>query len=411
MDPAAETALDRLNQLALTSEKTADAITGLQAALTALRGQVETLSIQVTGLRDIQSANADQLAKIEHRLTAAERLGDLDGRLAAAQAAGEKTADRVEALAAEMARIGRVEAGLEQVRRDAAAELRTIEDRAKAERAELDRRHAAQLTDTAAALEQLRAAMLPKDAAQERFTAQDRARQELLDAVGRLTARTEALAGERAALEDITRRSESAAAARIDGLAKRIDDQHDAIGQWQARIEHQERTVSEARAIAAGVERTAEAVRDGERAAAEASRVFEARVESALDTFRQEASDEWRQHLALHDADRVQAERDRLRRSGERQAALDAALEAIDARLDALRQAIDHGLAERAEETMALYQQLAESFAAARDAFVASARAFEAPLPADAQPAMLAERRAALRRAMRARREGAGDER
>ncbi|MFN8422635.1 MAG: hypothetical protein U0470_04315 [Anaerolineae bacterium] len=100
-----------------------------------------------------------------------------------------------------------------------------------------------------------------------------------------------------------------------------------------------------------------------------------------------------------------------MQRAAEQQAALDAAFADIEARLAALRTLIDDGLAERGEETMALYQQLAESFATIREAFVTSARVFEAPLPADAQPAMLAERRSALRRAMRARREGAGDDR
>ena len=411
MDPASETALDRLNQLALASEKAADEITALRAALLALRGQLETVATQVAGLRDIQSANAEQMARIEHRLAGAERLADLDTRLTAAQAAGERTADRVEALAADLARVARIEDGVEQLRRDAAAQMRAIEERAHAERAELDRRDAAHRTEVAAAFEQLRAGTLAVDAATDRFAAQDRARQELHDAVGRLTARTEALAGERTALEDVTRRSEAAVAARIAALAQRIEDQHEVIGQWQARIEQQERTVHEARTIAAAADRTAEAVRDGERAAAEAARVFEARVESALDTFRQEASDEWQQHLALHDAERVQAERDRLQRAAERQAALDAALGAVEARLDALQRGLDDGLAARAEETLALYQQLAEAFASVRDAFVAGARVFEAPLPADAQPAMLAERPSALRRAMRARREGGGDER
>lgn len=411
MDDATETPLDRLNQLAQSGEQAAADITSLHSAMVQLRGQVETLGAQLSGLREVQAENATLLGKVHHRLAALDRLSAAEDRIAAVQAAGERTAERVEAVAAELARIGRLEAGIGQIRTDMADQLRQLEDRGHAERTAQDKRHDALAGETAIALAQLRQTMLSLDHANERFTAQDRARQELFDSIGRLTARTEALAGERSALEDLTRRSDSAASARIDGLAKQIEAQLDVIATWQARIEQQERTVGEARRIAADVERVADGLRDGQRSASEAARVFEARVESSLDTFRDEAAEEWRQHLALHDAGRAQAERDRVQRAAERQAALDAAFADIDARLAALRTLIDDGLAERGEETMALYQQLAESFAAIREAFVTSARVFEAPLPADAQPAMLAERRSALRRAMRARREGAGDDR
>ncbi|MCC7019935.1 MAG: hypothetical protein IT332_09280 [Ardenticatenales bacterium] len=411
MDPANETALDRLNQLALSNEQAAVDITALHSALVAMRGHVDTLTTQLAGLRDIQTANADQIAQVAHRLTALDRLAPLEERLTAAQAAGERTSERVEALAGDVARLGRVESGLGQVRSELADQLKQLEDRGRAAGAEQERRHASLAAETAVALSQLRDSLLTKDAANERFIAQDRARQETFDALGRLTARVEALGGERTALEDVTRRHESAVAVRVDGLNKRVDDLHELHQSWQARIENQERTVSEVRAIGAGVERTAEAIRDGERVMAEAARVFEARVESSLDAFRQEATEEWRQHLAQHDAARVQAERERAQRAADRQAAQDELFSGFEARLQSLQTALNDGLDRRGEETLVLYQQLAEAFAAIRDAFVGGARIFEAPLPAEAQPAMLAERRNALRRAMRVRREGAGDER
>ena len=315
MDPATETALDRLNQLALSNEQAAVDITALHSALVAMRGHVDTLTTQLAGLRDIQTANADQIAQVAHRLTALDRLAPIEERLTAAQAAGERTSERVEALAADVARLGRVESGLGQVRSELADQLKQLEDRGRAAGVEQERRHESLATETAVALSQLRESLLTKDTANERFTAQDRARQELFDAIGRLTARVEALGSERTALEDVTRRHESAVAVRVDGLIKRVDDLHELHQSWQARIENQERTVSEARAIGAGVERAAEAIRDGERVMAEAARVFEARVESSLDAFRQEATEEWRQHMAAHDAARIQTERERVKRA------------------------------------------------------------------------------------------------
>lgn len=411
MDPATETALDRLNQLALTNEQAAVDITALHSALVAMRGHVDTLSTQLAGLRDIQLANADQITQVIHRLTALDRLAPIEERLTAAQAAGERTAERVELLASDVARLGRVESGLGQVRSELAEQLKQLEDRARAARVEQDRRHESFATETAMALERLRVDAATGDAVNERFTAHERASQELFDALGRLTARVEGLGNERTALEDVSRRHESAVAVRVDGLTKRVDDLQELHQLWQARIENQERTVSEARAIGAGVERAAEAIRASERMMAEASRVFEARVESSLDAFRQETVEEGRQHMALHDAVRVQSERERVKRAEDRQAAQDALAASTEARLLALQTALDEGLERRGEETLQLYQQLAEAFAAIRDAFVGGSRVFEAPLPAEAQPAMLAERRNALRRAMRVRREGAGDER
>ena len=46
MDPATETALDRLNQLALSKEQAAVDITALHSALVAMRGHVDTLTTQ-----------------------------------------------------------------------------------------------------------------------------------------------------------------------------------------------------------------------------------------------------------------------------------------------------------------------------------------------------------------------------
>ncbi|MEO8083021.1 MAG: hypothetical protein ABI780_04310 [Ardenticatenales bacterium] len=411
MDDMTETSLDRLNQLAQSGEQAAADITTLHSAVVSLRAQVETLTAQLSGLREVQAESATLLGQVHHRLAALDRLSAAEERITAVQAAGERTAERVEAVAADLARVARIEDGVGQIRVEMVDQLRQIEDRGHIERAAQDKRHDALASETAVALAQLRQSAMTVDQANERFTAQERARQELFDGIGRLTARVEALGGERSTLEDITRRADIAASARIDGLAKQIEAQLETIAAWQKRIEQQERIIGEARQIAADVERAAEAMPVAQRSAVEAARVFEARVESSLDTFREEATEEWRQHLALHDAARAQAERDRVQRSGERQAALDAAFHDIDERLTALQAVIDAGLAERAEETMALYQQLAESFAVIRDSFVTAARVFEAPLPADAQPAMLAERRTALRRAMRARREGAGDER
>jgi hypothetical protein len=144
-------------------------------------------------------------------------------------------------------------------------------------------------------------------------------------------------------------------------------------------------------------------IRQDHHATVETERMFEARVEASLTTLRREAAEEWRAFRAEQAAAEALLKRDNERRD-EALAEQAARLAELTIRLDEVVAALPAGLAVQAAAVKALRRDVAEALSGWREALAEASEILETAVGQGEPPAALEERRAALRRSLRAQR-------
>ncbi len=298
-------------------------------------------------LSQLSDATRDTVARLE-RLNA--ELAALRGRVAqleARQEAGLTGAldqgQQIEALRAEVGRLARFEPALAEVHTELARRL----DGQRAESQAALNALRSSFASEAERLSRETALQVPRIEALEalpgRLDALDRERGALARAVATAEEHAEAALAERQTLQEDQRRQEQRLAARFEALQVEVRELATELATWRGRLEGQDETVREARAVADHMRDEVARIRDDQHASAEAERLFEQRLDDLLTAARREAAADWARFRRERDADwallaRANEERD------ERDQTLAAHVEAILGRLDALERDLGAGL-------------------------------------------------------------------
>lgn len=399
-----ETPRDLLNQLADRAGRHAVDLERLSGENTALRGRVEALEGQLAALRELQQDLVGRLERAVARTGGQERLDALDERLAAGHAAGLKTAERVEAVAAEVAALGRLATGVERTRADVAQQLAEHRERTEQAVAQLDERLRRDREGSSRGVDQLEARVARLAEATERLDGLERGRRELGDSLHRLGARLDAEAAERAKIQEGLRTVQEHADQRIAQLAEVVREMQSSAAEWQERTQEQMAILRDARALADRMRGEAERLEQAQLTSARAQQAHEARTETRLATWRNDLDEEIVRFVARHDRERDQADREHLAREVLRDEAHAEARAELALRLDALEHDLRGRLAALVSEGLELRRRLGDWLVHERDGVQALLAELERGGQSEARPELADERRAALRRAMRAQR-------
>jgi hypothetical protein len=191
-------------------------------------------------------------------------------------------------------------------------------------------------------------------------------------------------------------------------LQVQLQDLGATVGHWQGRLDDQTETLREARNLVDQAGQEADRLRVEHHATREALRVGGERMDSALASLRQEIEARWEQFLASRRQDWTTLTQER----GAEQRALADALAAlrggIDAELALLSEGLSAGLDLGRQDMDSLRHRMGLFMRGLRDAVLAGAESLEVDLPSSDPGAQSPERRQALRRALRARRQAGG---
>lgn len=399
-----ETPRDLLNQLADRSGRQAEDLERLTGENAALRGRVEILESQLSALRELQQDLVDRVERAVARSGGHERLDALDERLAAGHAAGLRTAERVEEVAADVAALGRVAAGVDRTRADVARQLAEHHENAAQALADVDARLRRESEGIARALSALDARVARVAEATERLDPLERGRRELGDALHRLAARLDAEAAERAQLQDGLLAVGERAEQRNAQLAQAIREIQSDARTWQERTQEQMAILRDARALADRMRGEAERLEEAQLSSARAQQATEARIEARLATWQGGLDEEIARFVARHDREREQADREHLAREALRDEAHAEARAQLAQRVDGLEHDLRARLGALVAEGLELRRRLADWLTHDRDGVQALLADLERGGQSEARPELADERRAALRRAMRAQR-------
>lgn len=145
-------------------------------------------------------------------------------------------------------------------------------------------------------------------------------------------------------------------------------------------------------------------MQQAQRAAAEAQRLAEGRVESTLQAMRDEIEARWARFLVERQRDWDVLARDTAAREQALRADITASSEAATAEAEALQAALEAGFEALGKDLTELKQILAGVSRQWRDTATEAAQALAVELPSSHPTVVSVERRQALRRALRARR-------
>jgi len=402
----AETSLDRLNQLADQTGRQAGELATLASENAALRGRVDGLEGQLTALRALQQDLVNRLEQALARSGGHERLDALDQRLAAGHASGLRTAERVETVAGEIAALGRLSGSIEQTRADMARQLAGHQEDAAQAFAGLEARVRRDSESLLRALHEHEARVARVAESFERVEQLDRSRKELSDVINRLSARLDGVAAERQVLEDAIRAGQERADQRIAQMAQTVHEIKADARSWQERTQEQMAILRDARALADQVRQEAERLEDAQLSSARSQQAYEARTEARLTAWRDDIDEELGRFIARHDREREQADREHVAREALRDEAHHEARAVIEQRVEALAHELGGRLSALVAEGLELRRQLAEWLTRDRDAVQALIASLERGGQSEVRPELADERRAALRRAVRAQRSG-----
>jgi chromosome segregation ATPase len=399
------TQLDRLEQLADHTSAMAEALERHEAALTTLDGRLASIEGAVAALQRSQERTADRVETLATTLDASARLDRLEERVGAVHAGGERTADRVETVAAEVQRVAGLENALGHLRAEIAERMSEQAEETSALQTRTREDFQKQIESTRLRIEEQiqrveRLEPLPGriESLERRDEARDRT-------VGEMVERVEQVAKEREALQEIALRTEHETTSRVESLAAVTEALREELRVWPKRIEEQDEVLRAARLVAEEMRQEAVRLREEHGRTAEAQRVAEARVEHSLAALRQESADTWETFIGRRTRERQEADRHRQTREETQRVALAEALEALEHRIQGRLLEMDGRLTGDEEALDTLRRVMAEVVVRWRDEYQEAARAIEALLPGSAKPALVEERRQALRRALRARRD------
>lgn len=397
-----------LEQLADAAQRNADALASQDSVIGALRARLA----EMEGLaREREQADLRRNEQVERLAAAVDRLlGDhsLAGQVEALGAQQMRLAERAEQLAVDLRRIDQLQAGLTQLGRELTGEL-TSRDHAL--RSELQ----AQSRQRVEEGERLNRSLQPLVARGEAITAMDKALESLArqqtDLLRQLQAQDVRLGDLAASLgprDEQARQQEQRLRATILESRAQMQELAATVGRWQGHLEAQSETLREARGVVEQARLEADRLRVEFHASKEQTRVAAERVDAALVGLREESAGIWEQFLTRRRLDWTTLAQERL---AERQALADelnALRGGMDAELVALAEGLSAGLELGRQDLDSLRHRMGLFMLRLRDSVLAGAESFDVDLPSGDPGAQSPERRQALRRALRARRQAGG---
>lgn len=397
-----------LEQLADAAQRNADALASQDSVIGALRARLA----EMEGLaREREQADLRRNEQVERLAAAVDRLlGDhsLAGQVEALGAQQMRLAERAEQLGVDLRRIDQLQAGLTQLGRELTGEL-TSRDHAL--RSELQ----AQSRQRVEEGERLNRSLQPLVARGEAITAMDKALESLArqqtDLLRQLQAQDVRLGDLAASLgsrDEQARQQEQRLRATILELRAQMQELAATVGRWQGHLEAQSETLREARGVVEQARLEADRLRVEFHASKEQTRVAAERVDAALVGLREESAGIWEQFLTRRRQDWTTLAQERL---AERQALADelnALRGGMDAELVALAEGLSAGLELGRQDLDSLRHRMGLFMLRLRDSVLAGAESFDVDLPSGDPGAQSPERRQALRRALRARRQAGG---
>lgn len=381
-----------------------ETVEAVRAEFVHLRGRVDDLDHHLGETQTIQRRTAEHL---EHVAAAVERLQRVDQLAAQIDALREihrETEGRLQRLGQELGRFDQLDSRVTQLRAELVNELEARERSARVDTAaQAQQRQAdvAHVNDQLHALGERVADAERLSVHVEAFQHQHRELRQQLHAV---ETRFDHVESSFAQLHESVRRSEHTVASSVAQQAQAIEALHDEVVGWRARIEHQVELVREARQLAEGLREEAAHLQQAQRAAAEAQRLAEGRVESTLQAMRDEIEARWARFLVERQRDWDVLARDTAAREQALRADITASSEAATAEAEALQAALEAGFEALGKDLTELKQILAGVSRQWRDTATEAAQALAVELPSSHPTVVSVERRQALRRALRARR-------
>lgn len=397
-----------LEQLADAAQRNADALASQDSVIGALRARLA----EMEGLaREREQADLRRNEQVERLAAAVDRLlGDhsLAGQVEALGAQQMRLAERAEQLGVDLRRIDQLQAGLTQLGRELTGEL-TSRDHAL--RSELQAQSRQRMEEG----ERLNRSLQPLVARGEAITAMDKALESLArqqtDLLRQLQAQDVRLGDLAASLgprDEQARQQEQRLRATILELRAQMQELAATVGRWQGHLEAQSETLREARGVVEQARLEADRLRVEFHASKEQTRVAAERVDAALVGLREESAGIWEQFLTRRRLDWTTLAQERL---AERQALADelnALRGGMDAELVALAEGLSAGLELGRQDLDSLRHRMGLFMLRLRDSVLAGAESFDVDLPSGDPGAQSPERRQALRRALRARRQAGG---
>lgn len=397
-----------LEQLADAAQRNADALASQDSVIGALRARLA----EMEGLaREREQADLRRNEQVERLAAAVDRLlGDhsLAGQVEALGAQQMRLAERAEQLAVDLRRIDQLQAGLTQLGRELTGEL-TSRDHAL--RSELQAQSRQRMEEG----ERLNRSLQPLVARGEAITAMDKALESLArqqtDLLRQLQAQDVRLGDLAASLgsrDEQARQQEQRLRATILESRAQMQELAATVGRWQGHLEAQSETLREARGVVEQARLEADRLRVEFHASKEQTRVAAERVDAALVGLREESAGIWEQFLTRRRQDWTTLAQERL---AERQALADelnALRGGMDAELVALAEGLSAGLELGRQDLDSLRHRMGLFMLRLRDSVLAGAESFDVDLPSGDPGAQSPERRQALRRALRARRQAGG---
>jgi DNA repair exonuclease SbcCD ATPase subunit len=394
-----------LEQISDAARRTAEAVESLRAELVAVRGRVDALEGQ---LLESQAAQRRTAERIERVAAEAERLKGLEALIPQIEALREahvRADERIEAVATQLLRIARLENTVAQL---GTALGQEIEAQAQVLRGEVAAQAKQRVDDGRAVAREIQALGARLEAAERfgpRLDALARRQDEETQAIHAAVGRIEQVAADGPRFEESLSRGEQRFTAQLAGLAARVETLDAAIGAWRERIEAQSEAVRAAQGVADLMQAEVARILAAHHATSEAQRVAEGRVDATLAATRDEIEARWERFLAERAKHWAAWSRAIDTREAETRAAIDAARAEVLDQVDALQAGLEAGLGIQARDVTELHRQVAAFVRGLHDFSRQASETLEPGLPSADPSAVSAERRQALRRALRARRE------
>lgn len=399
-----ESTLTPLEQLSEASRRTAEALESLRAEMVAYRGRIEVLESHLHESQASGRRTAERVERLAAELERLKGLESLNGQIEALRENHVRTDDRIQQVAADLARIGRVESAVAQLRTEAGQEIEAQSQLLRGEIAAQTKRRVEDGRDVARELHSLATRLDQVERLAPRIEALSRHQDEAVQAIHGAGARIDALATEAPRLEEALRRTEQHVAVEVAGLAEQVAALQADIGTWRARIEAQSETVRAAESVADAMQLEVARILTAHHSTAEAQRVSEGRVDATLAAMRDDIEARWERFLAERGKHWAAFAREIDTRETAVRDEISAAREAVETRIDELQAGLDIGLEIQSKDLAELQRLVAAFVRSLRDVVAESAETFGASLPSADPSSESAERRQALRRALRARR-------
>lgn len=396
--------LETHDQLDDAVRQAVETVETVRAEFVHVRGRVDDLDHHLAEIQTIQRRTAERLEHVAAAVDRLQRFDALAGQIDALREIHVETEGRLQRFDQELTRFDRLETRITQLRLELA---NLLEERERATRAEWSAQVLQRQAEAASLRDQLRG-LDERVAAVERLPSQIDAQQhqqrDLLQQLQALSGRFDHVESSFTQLLEAVRRSEHAVGTTVAQQAQAIAEMRTEVGGWRARIEHQVELTREARQLADGLREDAAHLLQAQRAAAEAQRLAEGRVESTLQAVREEVDARWQRFLTERQRDWDVLARDTSAREQALRADLSGVGDAATAEAEALQAAIEAGFEAMGRDLTELKQILAGISRLWRDAAAEAAQALAVELPSSDPSVVSVERRQALRRALRARR-------